>query len=68
MIAAIGKQLKQSVKVFHNLMLNLRLPENRDMSCQELRVQTMHISYSYDFIQQIQSYQIASSMVRFVIY
>ena len=26
-IAAIGKQLKQSVKVFHSLMLNRRLPE-----------------------------------------
>lgn len=26
MIAAMGRQLKQSVKVFHNLILNLRLP------------------------------------------
>lgn len=25
-MAAIGRQLKQSVKVFHSLMLNLRLP------------------------------------------
>ena len=25
-IAAIGRQLKQSVNVFHNLMLNRRLP------------------------------------------
>ena len=27
MIAAIGRQLKQSVNVFHSLMLYLRLPE-----------------------------------------
>ena len=27
MIAAMGKQLKQSVKVFHNLILYRRLPE-----------------------------------------
>lgn len=27
MMAAIGKQLKQSVKVFHNFTLYLRLPE-----------------------------------------
>ena len=26
-IAAIGRQLKQSVKVFHNLILYLRLPD-----------------------------------------
>ena len=26
MMAAMGRQLKQSVKVFHNLMLYLRLP------------------------------------------
>lgn len=29
-IAAMGRQLKQSVKVFHNLMLNLRLPGERN--------------------------------------
>lgn len=28
-IAAIGKQLKQSVNVFHNLILYLRLPESK---------------------------------------
>lgn len=28
MIAAIGRQLKQSVNVFHSLMLNRRLPGN----------------------------------------
>jgi len=28
MIAAIGRQLKQSVNVFHNFILNLRLPKN----------------------------------------
>lgn len=27
MMAAMGRQLKQSVKVFHNLMLYLRLPD-----------------------------------------
>ena len=27
MMAAIGRQLKQSVNVFHNLILYLRLPE-----------------------------------------
>ena len=26
-MAAMGRQLKQSVNVFHNLILNLRLPE-----------------------------------------
>lgn len=31
MIAAIGKQLKQSVKVFHNLMLYLRLPGKKQV-------------------------------------
>src|SRR5579862_7614241 len=29
MMAAIGRQLKQSVKVFHNLMLYLRLPNHQ---------------------------------------
>jgi hypothetical protein len=29
-MAATGRQLKQSVKVFHNLMLYLRLPEKNN--------------------------------------
>ena len=29
-MAATGRQLKQSVKVFHSLMLYLRLPENKN--------------------------------------
>jgi hypothetical protein len=32
MMAAIGKQLKQSVKVFHSLMLYLRLPVQKIVS------------------------------------
>lgn len=32
MIAAMGRQLKQSVKVFHNLMLYLRLPDVNETS------------------------------------
>jgi len=31
-MAAIGRQLKQSVKVFHNLMLYLRLPKEESES------------------------------------
>jgi len=31
-IAAIGKQLKQSVKILHNLMENLRLPKLKIIS------------------------------------
>ena len=32
MIAAIGRQLKQSVNVFHNLILYLRLPREKGIS------------------------------------
>lgn len=31
MMAAIGRQLKQSVKVFQSFMLNLRLPKENEM-------------------------------------
>lgn len=33
-MAAMGRQLKQSVKVFHSLMLNLRLPVTSTRQCQ----------------------------------
>lgn len=36
-MAAIGKQLKQSVNVFHNLTLNLLLPETSS-ECQVLQL------------------------------
>lgn len=36
MIAAIGRQLKQSVKVFHRRTLNLRLPREIE---KEIRTQ-----------------------------
>ena len=39
-IAAIGRQLKQSVKVFHSLMLYRRLPAEDNM---------FHISYFFKF-------------------
>lgn len=45
-MAATGKQLKQSVKVFHSLMLYRRLPENQKQESKYY--QKTEISFSFN--------------------
>lgn len=50
--AAMGKQLKQSVNVFHNLMENRRLPEKtffyvKEMNCGVASVLNIQCLYSH---------------------
>ena len=54
-IAAIGKQLKQSVNVFHSRMLNRRLPES-DIYKQEMKY-NVQVSYYITYIFQKWQYQ-----------
>lgn len=46
-MAATGKQLKQSVKVFHSLMLYRRLPEQIRMTCEYWRVSFVEDQIQY---------------------
>ena len=45
-MAAMGRQLKQSVKVFHNLMLKRRLPVGKRGILKKI-IASKHINFSY---------------------
>ena len=63
-MAAIGRQLKQSVKVFHNLMLYLRLPGTniRQSINQSINQSNQSINQSNQLTNPIINYEVKRSM------
>ena len=56
MIAAIGKQLKQSVKVFHSLMLYLRLPRESGVDMSHFSTHIRRKSHRFGLYSRIRGY------------